>query len=105
MKPAPNIYRILKSGRDKIDPMETSRIYKIECNKDNETGYYIGLTKRKIKDHKGDILNNEENSNSKNSFNRKYQQITNFNIRNYVFCREAIGIISKQIILGGSNFE
>ena len=46
--------------------METSRIYWIECNKDAKTGYYIGLTKRKIMEriykHKGDIYNNIENT-------------------------------------------
>ena len=38
-KLAPNIYQILKSAKDKMDPMETSEICRIEYNKDYETGY------------------------------------------------------------------
>ena len=62
VKLALNISQILKSDRDKVDPVETSAIYRIKYSKDNKTGHYIGLTKRKIKErvkeHKGDICNN-----------------------------------------------
>ena len=60
IKPAPNIYQILISDRNKIDPLETSGIYRIEFNKDNEKGFCICLTKRRIKEHKGDICNGTE---------------------------------------------
>ena len=47
IKTAPKICQILKSDKDKIDPMETSGIYRIEFNKNNKTEYYVGLAKRK----------------------------------------------------------
>ena len=43
VKPAPNIYIILKSDAVKINITETSGIYRFECNKGNKTGCYIGL--------------------------------------------------------------
>ena len=46
--------------------MKTSEINRIEYNRDNKTGYYIGLTKIKIKlrikEHKVDRRNNRENT-------------------------------------------
>ena len=46
IKPAPNIKQILKSDRDKIEPMKTLGIHLIEFNKDNKTGYCIGLIEK-----------------------------------------------------------
>ena len=82
-----------------------SGIYRIECNNDNKTGYYIGLTKRGIKEKKCkfDISNSRENTviakispkeNIYINYN-KIKRLANFNNRNYAFYREAIEIISN----------
>ena len=49
MHPALNVYQILKSDKDKIDHMETSGMYRIECNKDNKTRLLYWFSKKKEK--------------------------------------------------------
>ena len=37
--------------RDRLDPLQTTGIYQMEySDKENKKGYYIGVTKRKIKE-------------------------------------------------------
>ena len=87
--------------------METFGIYRIKHNKDNKIGYCIGLIKRKIKErikeHKGDMCNNKENTviakiaqteNVNINYNNT-KKLANFINRIYTFCSEAIEITSN----------
>ena len=76
---------------------------RIGYNKDNKTAWYIGLTKRKIKEHKGNMHNCREktaiakitlNKNININYN-KTKKIAIYNNRNYVFCCKTLEIASS----------
>ena len=100
-----DICQTLKSDQDKIDPLETSGLYRIEFNKNNKK--WILLLKRKvkerIKDYKGDIHNGREeeavvkttlNDNMNINYN-KAKKLANYNDRSYAYFPEALEIASS----------
>ena len=101
IKPALNICQYIKSDRVKIDPLEMSSIYKIECTKIMKQG--IRLSKRKIKEHKGGIRKGREKiAIAKITLNEcininygKMRKLANYN-KNYAYHRESIEILSHE---------
>ena len=67
IKSSPNIFQHIKSDRDPVNPLDAADIYRIDyTDENNKKGYYIGVTKRKIKErlkeHQNDIKNSKSDT-------------------------------------------